>query len=114
MSEEESYVAGTAIGQTRFLIPFQIGSSILTFILNSLIARRVGPAIFGFAAIDLYVVYSAVMGLSREYLRRVSSLFHPSDHTLRQKERKIFALGYWGIVIASIISGVIIYLFNTT
>ena len=69
-SDTKEYEAGTALSQTRYLILIQLGCSIGTYILNSWIARLVGPPIFGVAYVDFYIVYSAALFLSREYVRR--------------------------------------------
>ena len=112
MSSE--YKAGTALSQTKYLILIQLLCSVGTYILNSWIARLVGPSIFGTAYVDFYIVYSASMFLSREYIRRACVNYHSRNKnmTVRNSERQIFTIGWWSLIVACIISYIIYYIFD--
>lgn len=65
-----------ALSQAYLLIANQMLSRLLTFVLNLFVARRVGPRIFGLQAVNLYLLYTMVLFLSREPVRRAVMRFH--------------------------------------
>eukprot|EP01083_Nonionella_stella_P064359 167642_1 len=110
------YKAGSAISQTKDLIGIQLGSSVITFLFNTLIARTVGPEIFGIANVEFYVVYSAAQFLSREYIRKSSIIYSKNKSknksSQRALEREIFSFGWCAVCLSFIISFLIYQLFH--
>lgn len=62
----------SALGQTHLLIANQVLSRGSTFLLNLLVVRTVGPLVFGVQAINLYLLYTTILFLSREGFRRAA------------------------------------------
>eukprot|EP01084_Bolivina_argentea_P010550 19664_1 len=112
-SDLPKYKAGSAISQAKDLIGIQLGSSVITFFFNTLIARAVGPEIFGIANIEFYVVYSAAQFLSREYVRKSSVIYSKKQISQRDIERQIFSLGWYAAIISVIISSFIYLLLGS-
>ena len=52
------------------LVLLQLGSRVLTFALNVALARSMDPRLYGVTAIQLQLVVSTILFLSREALRR--------------------------------------------
>ena len=71
-----TYVDGTALSQVRYLAYNQLITRILTFTLNILIARTIGPSYYGLATIQLHLPYTIVLYLCRESIRRASLRYH--------------------------------------
>jgi hypothetical protein len=65
-----AYKAGSAMRTTSLLMLLQIGSRLLTFVLNALVARQIGPALYGIANVHFYLVYTTILFVAREGLRR--------------------------------------------
>jgi oligosaccharide translocation protein RFT1 len=70
---------------TSLLMLLQIGSRLLTFVLNALVARQIGPALYGIANVHFYLVYTTILFVAREGLRRAclrsGSFANPSAST---------------------------------
>lgn len=67
----------------RALLALQVGARLLTFALNQILVRTTTPAVFGAANVQLELVLSTVLSLSRDGVRAVV-MRH--QHTLRTKE----------------------------
>ncbi len=46
-----------------------MASRLLTFALNALVARKVGPVLFGVAMVNFYLAYTTILFVAREGLR---------------------------------------------
>ena len=62
----------SSLKNVSYLILLQLSSRIITFILNAAIARHVGPIIYGIININYYLIYTTILFISREGLRRSS------------------------------------------
>lgn len=60
----------SAIHQIKYLLLNQLFTRFITFSLNLLVARQVGPSLYGYATIQLHLPYTIVLYLCREGLRR--------------------------------------------
>jgi oligosaccharide translocation protein RFT1 len=70
-----SYKAGSALGQLVYLVGLQLVSRAWTFILNILVVRKMGPKLYGPAAVHLYAVYTTILFMAREPLRMAAPRF---------------------------------------
>ncbi|PJF18672.1 hypothetical protein PSACC_01517 [Paramicrosporidium saccamoebae] len=61
------------------LITLQLFSRILAFLLNALLLRRLQPAVLGLATVKLELLYTTVVTLGREGLRRALLRYPPTD-----------------------------------
>jgi hypothetical protein len=59
-------------GRVLALIINQLASRGITFLLNVAVARTVGTAIFGLQAVNLYLLYTTILFVAREGIRRAT------------------------------------------
>jgi len=59
-----------ALSKVHYLIANQLVGRGLTFLLNLLVARAVGREVFGVQAVNLYLLNTLILFLSREGIRR--------------------------------------------
>ena len=58
------------LSNLKYLIASQFFSRGVTFSMNLFVARKVGPVVFGLASVNLYLLYTLILFVSREGLRR--------------------------------------------
>lgn len=71
MAEHGDPAASAASSSASTLILLQISSRILTFVLNQLLVRLVSPSVFGLANIQLELLISTILFVSRDAFRTI-------------------------------------------
>ena len=59
------------------LVTLQLFSRLLTFVLNTLIARSLGPSWYAFANVQLQLVSATVLFMAKEATRRAAQRIYP-------------------------------------
>ena len=62
------YEPGAALRKVYILITSQLFSRVITFVLNTLIARQVGLSVFGLVSVNFYLLDAIILMLAREGL----------------------------------------------
>jgi len=70
----------------HLLVSNQLFTRVVTFVVNIVVARLVGPAIFGLQGVNMYLIYVVVLSLSREGIRR-STLRHATADSSTETPR---------------------------
>lgn len=60
----------SALQKVHVLFANQLLTRVLTFLLNLLVVRHVGALVFGLSAVNLYLLYTTILFIAREGLRR--------------------------------------------
>ena len=68
---QEHAAARASPSAARALLALQIGLRLLTFVLNQVLVRTTPPAVFGAANVQLELVLSTVLSLSRDGVRAI-------------------------------------------
>ncbi|GAC98597.1 nuclear division Rft1 protein [Pseudozyma hubeiensis SY62] len=71
MAEHQDPAASAASSSASTLILLQISSRLLTFVLNQLLVRLVSPSVFGLANIQLELLISTILFVSRDAFRTI-------------------------------------------
>lgn len=86
MAESTKAAAGNAASSSAStLILLQISSRLLTFVLNQLLVRLVSPGIFGLANIQLELLISTILFLSRDAFRTILIRSEPNTNPVPRK-----------------------------
>lgn len=100
------YASGSSLRALVYLASHQIATRLLTFILNILVARHIGPAAYGVSAVHLYLLNTVILFLTREAIRRAAIRYanHATDTTssTHTYERRVLLNLSWFSVFASI------------
>ena len=62
--------AGAALQKVHLLLLNQVVTRVLTFVLNLFVVRAAGAATFGIVSVQLYLLYTTTLFVSREGLRK--------------------------------------------
>mmetsp|Transcript_13455 Transcript_13455/g.15355 ORF Transcript_13455/g.15355 Transcript_13455/m.15355 type:complete len:110 (+) Transcript_13455:192-521(+) len=106
----EKEIVGKALVGVSYLASVQFSSRIFTFLLNIALTRYMqDPAALGVASIQLYLLYTLALNLSRETIRRVC-LRLASESV---KTHEVVNLIWCGIVLGVIITPMLCLYFIT-
>eukprot|EP01083_Nonionella_stella_P282874 962689_1 len=105
------HISGSALNKVRHLIGLQVYIRLVTFVLNLCIARHISKEIYGLAEMNLYLVYTTVLFLSREGLRRSVIRFKTKEPQNIQDARIINA-GWCTLPLALILSFIVPFVFG--
>ena len=70
-------MTSSAAAGFSLLVVLQLFSRAITFVLNTALARGLGPQWYALANVQLYVISATALFLSREGLRRASQRIYP-------------------------------------
>jgi len=63
----------SVLSQSRLLVLNQVIVRLFTFITNIFVVRRVGAAVFGLASVNLFLLYTSVIIISQEGIRKAAN-----------------------------------------
>ena len=104
-SDTESLLRKSA-SSVGLLISFQIASHALTFFLNTVIIRKIDHSLYGFSTVQLQLVVSAILFISREAIRNVCQR---TDVTQQGGRDQVAWLSWMAIPIGVAIKSVVIF-----
>lgn len=76
-SSRVSYESGSSLRSLFYLVVHQVTTRVVTFLLNLLVARHLGPAAYGIAAVHLYLLNTTLLFTTREACRRATLRYAP-------------------------------------
>lgn len=103
--DKSSQLISKGLVQIRYLFYIQIFSKLFTFILSTIVARKVNASIFGVANLQIQLLLNIILPLSREGFRRSSLRANKSN------ESKIYGFTFLSIPLGIILSCLFGYLF---
>lgn len=109
----------SAINKTKYLFLNQLFTRLITFSLNTLVARSIGPILYGYATIQLHLPYTIILYICREGLRRATLRYSTSEkhndnvNNKQQHEQQNIINITWLLILLSLpITYIVLLLFN--
>jgi oligosaccharide translocation protein RFT1 len=109
-------IVKAGFGSIKWLFILQLGSRILTFLLNTAIIRTVPQSTFAIANLQIQLLLNIILPLSREAFRRavLRAPLDPSTNDYRTKAEKLLNFSYLSVPLGALLSVALTFLFLVT